>query len=371
MKFRSIEFLIIVLLSFFYAPILSAAEDVDWKAGKEPTYEADSTSIVTSTRWGVGSRQEDVQITFLLEATPDMSKGGWSGFIQSSERFYVKIFLVGNDDRRQYFKVNNSKAVGSDTYLGGWKDGPATSKEQLLTFDFSWDELMSVKKSKTLILDYASYDSPDIHKDITFSLENFSAELDKIEADIKSIDGGRAYLMTQEQANSTPILDLPLTIQESWQTELQRVSGSLSMSVDALMKLSKNEIELLIKKKSEADKKARLAEIRKQHQAIYDQEPNWIDINICPKPDVSFCKNVGKNAFTDDAMFSDLTHEYGEILGVVWRSIGSIKRIYGGSVEYDFAPKIYYTSYAGYYYIVKNDKGQIDIRACDSVYTKY
>ena len=371
MKFKSIKFLIIVLLSFVLAPNLSAAEDVDWVFGKDAIYETDTNSPIIGTRWAIGSRKENVQLTFRLEVKTDMKRGGWFGDVRSSERFFVRLNLVSKSGDRKYFIVKNSKAVGPDTKNGSWKDGPTTSAQQMLQFDFSWDQMLQIKNAKTVVLDYASYDNPDDYKDISFPLEEFSTQLDKIKADIKSVDGGWAYLITQEQTDNTPILDLPFSGQESWQTELQRVSGSLSMSVDALMKLSKNEIELLIKKKSEADREARLAEIRKQHQAIYDQEPNWIDMNICPKPDVSFCKNIGKNAFTDDAMFSDLTHEYGEILGVVWRSIGSIKRIYGGSVEYDFAPKIYYTSYAGYYYIVKNDKGQIDIRACDSVYTKY
>jgi len=366
-----IKFVFIALLSFLYAPNLNAADDLDWKAGKDPIYEEGSASVVMGTRWSIGARQEDVQITFLLDTTTDMSSGRWFGVIQSTEKFYVKIFLVDNDGRGEYFNVDNAKAVGPDTHLGGWKDGPTTSKEQLLAFDFSWDKLAAIKKSKAIRLDYASYDSPDDHKDITYSLEIFNAELDKIEADIKSVDGGKVYLLTKEEVKNTPINDLPLSIQKGWLTELQRVSGDLSTSVEELMKLSKNEIELLIKKKSETDKEARLAEIRKEHQAIYDQEPNWLDINICPKPDVSFCSNVGKNAFEDDGLLLNLTHEYGEILGVVWRSKGSIARIYGGSIEFNFDPKIYYTPNAAYYYIVKNDKGQTDIRPCDVVYAKY
>ena len=126
----------------------------------------------------------------------------------------------------------------------------------------------------------------------------------------------------------------------------------------------------LTAKKEALDEKLRknvLAEKKKAYQAIYDQEPKWLDMNICPRSDVTYCLSIGKTAYDQPNIMLGSDFKYGEIIGVVWRSAGSIVRIYGGSLDYDIEPEIYRASEAQYYFILRGDEGRIDIRPCDNV----
>ena len=373
MLFRPIKSFLLLFVLCLYAPMINAAEDVDWASSKDPLYATGSDSSggsIIGTRWAFGARKDDVQITFSLEASTDMKKGGWIGDIRVPEKFYVTLYLIDSAGNKQYFKVDNARAVGPDTKNGGWKEGPATAKLQMMMFDMSWDKILRVKKANKMVINYSPFDNRDDIKDIIIPLDNFGARLGELEASIKSVDGGPKFVMTKAEIDTTPVIDLPAIIRAQMQDDLQKVSGQISLPMDALMKLSMQDIQKLMKDRAQAIKDARLSKIRKAHQAIYNQEPKWLDMNVCPKPDVNFCNNVGKFAYEDDDMFSGLTHEYGEIIGVVWRSTNSIVRIYGGSVDLNLDPKISRASTARYYYIVKNDRGQIDIRPCESINAK-
>lgn len=370
MSFRNIRYLLLLPTLLFHTPYVSAAEDVDWISGKEPIFENGEDTAIVGTRWGIASRKDGVQVSFRLEVQSDMQQGGWLGDIRSNEKFYVRFYFVDHNDTRRSLKTENARAVGPDAQYGSWKEGPTTSDKQMMMYQIGWDELTLLKNSKTLIVGYASYENPDDITDIIFPLDTFNAHLGELETSIRSVDGGARYLMTRDEIDNTPMVDLPSVIQERWQPDLEKAAGELSMSVDELMTLSMKQIQTLLNNKAKADKEARFAKIRKAHKAIYDQDPDWLDISLCPNTSIQFCNNIGEIAYSDDAMFSDLTHNFGKILGVVWRSEDSIVRIYGGDVQMNIDPEIYRAKTAEYYYIVKNDRDQIDIRPCEDIYTK-
>ena len=56
-------------------------------------------------------------------------------------------------------------------------------------------------------------------------------------------------------------------------------------------------------------------------------------------------------------------YDYGEIVGVVWRSEGSIIHVYGGSLDLGIDPDISRARKAGYYYILKSEEGFLKIRS--------
>lgn len=370
MKFRNTKYLFLLLPLFLHAPYLSASEDVDWISGKEPIFEGGADTAIIGTRWGIASRKDGIQISFRLEVQNDMQKGGWLGDIRSTEKFFVKFRLVDHNDNSRYLKLENPRAVGPDAQYGSWKEGPSTSNEQMMTYQFGWDELTLLKSYKSLIVEYAPYDNPDDATDIIFPLDTFNTRLGELETFIRGNVGVAKFIMTREEIENMPIVDLPSAIREGWRTDLEKISSKLSISMDELTKSSRKQIQTLIEEKTKAEIEARQTKVRKAHKAIYDQAPDWIDINLCPNASVQFCNNIGKTAYSDDTMFSDLTHNYGKIHGVVWRSEGAIVRIYGGDVQMNLDPEIYRASKAEYYYIVKNDRGQIDIRPCEGAYTK-
>lgn len=330
MRFKTIRPLFILFSLCLYAPLLSAAENLDWNFKKERMHEPNASFFTPATgmRWGIAARKDDIQISFRLETTPHMDKGGWIGDIRAPEKFYVKVYLTDSAGKRQYFKLRNSRAVGPDSKFGSWKKGPSTIAQQIMVFDFSWDEILKIKKSKAIILNYSPYDNPGDNKDVTIPLATFGVQIDELEASIKDSDNKSRFVMTKQEIDNTPLIDLPAVIRTYWKDDLQQASSEISLPMDELMKLSMKEIQQLQKDRTKAIREAKLAKRRKAHQAVYDQEPQWLDINLCPKPDVSFCNNVGKFAYEDNDMFTDLTHEYGKILGVVWRS----KKLYRQSI---------------------------------------
>ena len=193
--------------------------------------------------------------------------------------------------------------------------------------------------------------------------------MEPLAASIRKVNGGKRFLMTNEEIDNTPLQDLPEAIQKHWEKDIQKLSEHLDMSVADLRKYSMVGMKKLQKDKKDQARAAEKARKKRAHQAIYDQEPDWLDINNCPNPSLNQCNNVGKQAYETNPLIGEPFH-YGTILGVVWRSEDSIVRIYGGNVDIGIEPEIYRATSAGYYYIVKNKKGYIDIRRVDGVTIK-
>jgi len=355
------SFFIVCASYFLPLNFAHAAEGEDWQVRSGPVTQSGPGTPVAGNRYTLGAVNEGVEFIVILDSSLDMMRGNWYGHIRSSERFYAKVHYINDAGRKIFLEIKDAKAIGPDSDWGIWKKGPATADVQVVQFDFTRDQLISLRAAKSLIVNYASFETPDDTRDIIFPMDVFDARLAELDASIQASDGS-AYLMTTDEVESTPIKDLPPAIQVPIKKDLTRVSNQLSVPLSELTSLTIPQLKLEIENKKSAMREAARAAKEAEYQAIYDQEPDWMDLNVCPKPDVSFCDNVGLEAYDDSILFGG-DFSYGKIEGVVWRSEKSIVRIYGGDVDLGIEPEIYRAKAAKYYYIVKNAKGRIDIRS--------
>ncbi len=369
MKNHIIKIFSLLLLISFCNNNFAQVTDVDWGHGIEPLHEAGPDSPQIGTRWGLASLKDSIQLTLKLEASTDMTKGSWIGDIRSENKFYSKIYLVDESGNKRFLKVENAQAIGPDAEYGRWKDGPATSSQKMLAFQLNWEKMQLIKNAKSLIVNYAEFETPKQTRDIIFPLNNFNPHLEALEASIKNVAGADRFLMTAEEIDNTPMQDLPAIIQKRWEEDIQKLAAHLDMPVSKLREYSMVGMKKLQKDKKDQAYAAEIARKKRAHQAIYDQEPDWLDINNCPNGSLQQCNNVGKQAYETNPMIGEAFH-YGTILGVVWRSKDSIVRIYGGNVNLGIEPEIYRAKSAGYYYIVKSKKDYMDIRRVDVVTVK-
>ncbi len=78
--------------------------------------------------------------------------------------------------------------------------------------------------------------------------------------------------------------------------------------------------------------------------------------NVCPDPEVDYCKDSGKTAYDYRGMF-----KLGQIIGVTWRSTGTATT---GDKDRDSRERVYY-------YIIDDGTGSPSfIRPCDDVTAK-
>ena len=369
MKNHIIKIFSLLIVISFCNSNFAQVTDVDWGHGIEPLHEAGPDSPKIGTRWGLASLKDSIQITLKLEASTDMTKGSWVGDIRSANKFYSKIYLIDKSGNRRFLKVDNAQAVGPDAEYGVWKKGPATSNQQMLVFQLNWEKMQLIKNAKSLVVNYAEFETPKQTRDIVFPLDNFNSHLETLEASIKNVAGAERFLMTAEEIDNTPMQDLPATIQKRWEEDIQKLAVHLDMPVSKLREYSMVGMKKLQKDKKDQAYAAEKARKKRAHQAIYDQEPDWLDINNCPNGSLQQCNNVGKQAYETNPMIGEPFH-YGTILGVVWRSKDSIVRIYGGDVDLGIEPEIYRAKNAGYYYIVKSKRGNLDIRSVTGVTVK-
>ncbi len=361
MKFQYIIVYLIFTAMLVWPAAANAADDMDWHWGEETIHSQGPDTPTDGKLWGIAVVKGDIQITFRLEAKTDMSDGLWIGDIRAPEKFYVKFRVMDYADRQVSFKIEGAKAVGPDAQYGRWKDGPATTAQQAMTFDFNWGQALKLKGNKAMIINYSRADNKDESVDIVIPLANYGVKLSEMEAAIRAVPGSRKFLMTDAEIRSMPINKLPPEIGRPVIKQLTGAAEFLGRNKNELMKLSITAVEDLIADKNAAKREVARAEKKAEHQAIYDQEPDWRDLNVCPKPDVSECGNIGSLGYEIDDMFNE-EYDYGKIVGVVWRSEGSIVHIYGGSLDYGLEPEIVRAKSAKYYYVMENDEGYIKIR---------
>ncbi len=356
----------LIFTTIFFTPFAANAQDMDWQWGEEPIHSQGKDMPADGKLWGIAAVKDGIQITFRLEAKNDMSVGGWIGDIRAPEKFYVKFRLMNHDDHQVYFKVEGARAIGPDAQSGGWKDGPATASQQSMTFDFNWEKALKLKGKKSLIINYTEADNKNESIDIVIPLENYAAKLSEMEAAIRAVPGSRKFLLTDAEIRTMPINHLPVEISAPIIKELDEAAEFLGRDKHDLMKLSFEAIEDLIADQKQAKWKAARAAKKAEHQAIYDQTPNWRDLNVCPKSDVSECKNIGRLGYQEDSWFN-MEYDYGKIIGVVWRPEGSIIHIYGGSLDYGVEPEIVRAKSGQYYYALEDDQGNVELQSIKSI----
>lgn len=362
MNFKSVITFFLLAASLLFSSIANSAEDTDWHWGQETIRSQGPDTPIDGKLFGIAALKDDIQITFRLEAKSDMSDGGWVGDIRAPEKFYVKFYLIDQNGQRNYFKMKNARAVGNDAQYGSWKEGPSTLPQQAMMFSFSWDEALKIKGHKTLIVNYATADNREETIDIPFSLDTYAANLSEMEAAIRAVPGSRQFLLTEKDVRTTPINHLPANIGTPLIKELSKAAEILGRDKNDLMKLSFDDVETLLSEKRDAGRAAERAAKKAEHKAIYDQEPDWMDLNVCPKPDVSHCRNIGRQGYEKDSMFNK-EYDHGKIVGVVWRSEGSIIHIYGGSLDLNIDPEIIRAKTAQYFYIAKDEDGYLELHS--------
>ena len=336
---------------------------IDWTHGDSPIYQSTPDSKIVGHRWWLYSRKDKHQISIRFDISIDGSQGAWFGDIRTQQRItWFDFHSMNSETKGQKVKVKNSFAAGPDAEKGVWKQAESTQAVQMLEFFMDWEELVKLKNGNTLMLRLLSVEKPKKEQKVNFQLKQFKQELLKMEKAIAKTKGGRKFILTKEQIGAMPIKNLPDRVRQDSAKGLSKAAKQLGLSVKQLDSFSLEQVRQKIIDKKKSDKK-------KAHQKIYDLQPKWLDMNVCPRPDVGFCKNIGKVAYEKRPLIG-APFKFGVIKGVVWRSKGSIIKIYGGSVEFNIEPEVSRASNAKYYYFVKSDKGNTSIVATDSVNLK-
>ncbi len=336
-------------------PALAGDGDVDWTVQKTEVTQAGPGTPVEGTRWSIGSQRDGILFIIHFDAKTDMSFGSWYGEIRSNEKFYVTLSPV---------KGVNARARGPDAAdWGGWKDGPPTTQIQSMVFELDRERLYLLSDTPEMTVKYSRFDNKTDTRIIKFPMTTFGARLAEVDKDIASAGGG-FFLKTRDEVENMPFGHLPSFVSDPMMKELKIISDKTDQPISDLIHLSINDIKKANQKADKAVDEARLAEIKAKHKTIYDQEPEWMDLNLCPKPDVSFCNNVDKEAYSDD-IWGNFT--YGPIQGVVWRPEGSIVHIYPGIAEWNKDPEVVRAKNGAYYYIIKNENGYLDLRGAEGM----
>lgn len=343
-------------------------QDLDWDSFQVPIHENGPETPAVGLRSFIGVRKDGVEFSLSLATSTDLKQGRWTGLVTAVPRPQFKLQRL-TKDAVYAVKTTGARAEGPDAEShGGWKTGDSTVATHAVIFDIEWDEIKKLTESDYLRVDYTTIEDPDTSHVVDISLLLFQEKIQALEDQFATTDEGKKFFLTKAEAMAIPIKDLPESMRAGPLKKLiERSSDFFKLTATEVMQFSVSE---LTAKKEAVDEKLRknvLAEKKKAYQAIYDQEPKWLDMNICPRSDVTHCSSIGKTAYAqpDIMLGSDFT--YGEIIGVVWRSAGSIVRIYGGMVDYDIEPKIHRASEAEYYFIVRNDEDRVDIRPCNYV----
>ncbi len=361
-----VKLFLIITFAWMFITLPSHAqfEDVDWTIEKTRVYENGPGTPVEGTRWSIGSQRDEILFIIHFDAKTDMSFGNWYGEIRAKEKFYVTTSTELENGMTLNFKGDDARARGPDaSNWGGWKDGPATVPFQSMVFELDRERIYRLKNDKNLVVKYSSFDDKDNKRNINFPLGTFAVRLDEVDKDIAA-NGGGFFLKTRNEVENMPFGHLPSFVSDPMMKDLKTISEKTGKPISDLIHLSINDIKKANKAADKAADEARLAEIKAKHKAIYDQEPEWMDLNLCPKPDVSFCQNMGKEAYSDD-IWGDFT--FGTIQGVVWRPKGSIFRIYAGIPSLNKDPEVIRAKEGGYYYIIKSDTGYLDLRRADAM----
>jgi len=103
--------------------------------------------------------------------------------------------------------------------------------------------------------------------------------------------------------------------------------------------------------------------------AVFAAQPNWQ--NICPKDNVSYCKNIGKNAHNNSTNPPVLRSiKLGKIIGVSWRPKGSVIGISEAIPSAGIPESVRKSPRNAYYYIIDDGSGKPFLRQCREIDAK-
>ena len=88
-----------------------------------------------------------------------------------------------------------------------------------------------MKQAQSLTIRYTTVEAPGSYRELIFSLDGFRSKIEELESEVGSLDGGRKFILTQEQIDSMPINQLPPAIREAWAASIEKAAKKMGLSV--------------------------------------------------------------------------------------------------------------------------------------------
>ena len=222
---------------------LAHSDDGIWTHGKEEIRDPGENAPLLGTRWGVYSLQHEDQLTLRLEIATDMMRGGWVGDYRSAARIEnFDIRLVDSKAREHLLVIGNLRATGPASDNGRWKQVASELPLHAVEYPISWDEVVKMKQAQSLLIRYTTLETPGSYRELTFSLDGFRSKIEELESEVGSLDGGRKFILTQQQIDAMPINQLPPAIRAAWAESIERVARKKGLSVTEISEFTVLEV---------------------------------------------------------------------------------------------------------------------------------
>lgn len=352
--------LLTVISILFSSQTMADDTNSQWKLVTQPVYKSNQKKELIGNGWLVSTRQGPVGLAFKLTISKNAQYGAWLGIIRTTVNFHG-LDLSFLDSKNQTIKLQHERMRKIKSYSVG--KGSQSVKIHVFHFPVKWDGIAQLLSAKAIDIRYRTIEEPKVVKHRMVSTEGLKLKLEELSKSVQSHPERRFYVLKQSQINSIAIGKLPVVFKKSayLQINIKRLGSAnkVKVSDEEVEKYSLNQINTLIDER----KKLLIAKRKEAYKAIYDQEPNWMDMNLCPKPDLYYCRNVGQQGEdVEPILWGTAPYKYGKIQGVIWRSKHSIIRISGGTLDLNSSiePKIIRANKAGYYYLFFDKKGRVN-----------
>jgi len=328
-----------------------------WQLLTQPIYKSDQKKELLGNAWLVLIQQESAQLSFKLEISKNAQFGQWIGELRTTINI-DGLDLSFVDNSNQKIKLHHERAIKRESF--SVTQGDNLVKIHVFTFLIEWDGMAQLLNAQSIDIRYRTLDEPKVVSHKLISADGLKPKLEELSKTIKSNPETRFFVLTQSQLDSIAIGKLPAKFKKKVfrkiQIKLMGTGNKVKLSDEEVNKNSLVQVKNLINGRIKGLNTAK----EKAHQAIYDLEPKWIDMNMCPASNVSHCHYVGRDGIEKQPLLSMEPYNYGKIRGVVWRSKNSIIKINGGNLSLGIEPEIVRASNAGYYYLFTNDAGRVD-----------
>lgn len=241
--------MLIAFLCWFGYVQAHSTDDI-WKHSKEEIRDVGENAPLLGTRWGVLSVQHDDQFTLRLEIATDMMRGGWVGDYRSAERIELfEISLNDSEGRESRLLIGSQRATGPASENGRWKKAASELGWHAVEYPISWDEIVKMKQAHSLTIRYTTVEAPDSYRELIFSLDGFRSKIEELETEVAGLDGGRKFILTQEQIDTMPINQLPPAIREAWATSIEQAAKKMGLSISEISELTVREVREMYREK--------------------------------------------------------------------------------------------------------------------------
>ncbi|MDQ7050691.1 MAG: hypothetical protein Q9M92_14600 [Enterobacterales bacterium] len=335
-----------------------------WQLLTQPIYKSDEKKELVGNGWLIVTEQDNVRLSFWLEISKNGQLGRWLGELRTSiniEGFDFSYLAVDNKKN----KLPHERATTQPSLLVAQGNTGESIKIYRFTFPIEWDGIAKLLDAQSIDLRYRTFEHPKVVSHQLISTSGLKSKLKELLQTIKSNPATRFYVLSRKEIESIVIEQLPAVFKQKVFSKIRMKLGGtmdrVKLSDQEVNNRSFNQVMELIEVRLQSWNN----KTKKAHKAIYDQEPNWMDMNLCPKSDLNYCHNIGrqgvvKNQSSMHRMLGMEVHNYGKIRGVIWRSKNSIVKITGGRVDFSQEPKIIRADTGGYYYLFSDKQGRVN-----------